>query len=167
LAQLGNLWPADSTYAAPELPMVLAVTGISAAIWGFQSTKIDVAVRTFQQKRVVLVDLASQVVGLVVMLVIGLLHPLHLVAGDCRPGGRPDRTVLGHLVFQGPNNRLRWDRSALNELVVFGRWILLSSIVGVLAMYGDRIWFGASMSAAELGVYSIAVLILGALQTGC
>jgi hypothetical protein len=43
------------------------------AIWGFQSTKIDVAVRTFQQKRVVLVDLASQVAGLVVMLVLGLL----------------------------------------------------------------------------------------------
>jgi O-antigen/teichoic acid export membrane protein len=47
---------------------------------------------------------------------------------------------------------------------VFGRWILLSSMVGVLAMYGDRIWFGASMSA-QLGVYSIAVLILGAVQT--
>ena len=59
----------------------------------------------------------------------------------------------------------RWDRSALTELIVFGRWILLSSMVGVLAMYGDRIWFGASMSAAQLGVYSIAVLILGAVQT--
>lgn len=29
---------------------------------------------------------------------------------------------------------------------------------------GDRIWFGGSMSAAELGVYSIAVLILGRLR---
>ena len=38
-------------------------------------------------------------------------------------------------------------------------------MVGVLAMYGDRMWFGASMTAAQLGVYSIAVLILGAVQT--
>ncbi|WP_409260120.1 oligosaccharide flippase family protein [Pseudomonas sp. KCJK8806] len=165
LAQLAELWPADSTYAAPVLPMVLAVTGLSAAIWGFQSTKIDVAVRTFQQKRVVLVDLASQVAGLVVMLVLGLLT--HSIWALVLSGlvSAVVWTVLGHTALEGPNNHLRWDRSALTELIVFGRWILLSSMVGVLAMYGDRIWFGASMSAAQLGVYSIAVLILGAVQT--
>ncbi|HDS1773983.1 MULTISPECIES: oligosaccharide flippase family protein [Pseudomonas] len=165
LAQLAELWPADSTYAAPILPMVLAVTGLSAAIWGFQSTKIDVAVRTFQQKRVVLVDLASQVAGLVVMLVLGLLT--HSIWALVLSGlvSAVVWTVLGHTALQGPTNHLRWDLSALTELIVFGRWILLSSMVGVLAMYGDRMWFGASMSAAQLGVYSIAVLILGAVQT--
>lgn len=165
LAQLAELWPADSTYAAPVLPMVLAVTGLSAAIWGFQSTKIDVAVRTFQQKRVVLVDLGSQVAGLVVMLVLGLLT--HSIWALVLSGliSAVVWTVLGHTALEGPNNHLRWDRSALTELIVFGRWILLSSMVGVLAMYGDRIWFGASMTAAQLGVYSIAVLILGAVQT--
>jgi len=165
LAQLAEIWPADSTYAAPVLPMVLAVTGLSAAIWGFQSTKIDVAVRTFQQKRVVLVDLASQVAGLVVMLVLGLLT--HSIWALVISGlvSAVAWTVLGHTALEGPNNHLRWDRTALTELIVFGRWILLSSMVGVLAMYGDRIWFGASMSAAQLGVYSIAVLILGAVQT--
>lgn len=165
LAQVAELWPADSTYAAPVLPLVLAVTGLSALIWGFQSTKIDVAVRTFQQKRVVLVDLGSQVVGLVVMLVLGsLTHSIWalVVAGLV---SAVVWTVLGHTALEGHDNRLQWDRSALTELIVFGRWILLSSMVGVLAMYGDRMWFGASMTAAQLGVYSIAVLILGAVQT--
>ncbi|MFK3820094.1 oligosaccharide flippase family protein [Pseudomonas sp. NPDC089407] len=165
VAQYEELWPTDSTYAAPVLPMVLAVTGLSALIWGFQSTKIDVAVRTFQQKRVVLVDLASQAAGLVVMLVLGLMtHSIWslVVSGLVSAVAW---TVLGHTALEGPDNHLRWDRTALTELIVFGRWILLSSMVGVLAMYGDRIWFGASMSAAQLGVYSIAVLILGAVQT--
>lgn len=165
LAQLAELWPAGSTYAAPVLPMVLAATGLSAVIWGFQSTKIDVAVRTFQQKRVVLVDLTSQVVGLVVMLVLGYLtHSVWalVIAGLVSALAW---TLLGHTALEGPRNRLEWDRSALTELIVFGRWILLSSMVGVLAMYGDRMWFGASMTAAQLGVYSIAVLILGAVQT--
>ncbi|KIY40456.1 polysaccharide biosynthesis protein [Pseudomonas sp. 10-1B] len=165
LAQVAELWPADSTYAAPVLPLVLAVTGLSALIWGFQSTKIDVAVRTFQQKRVVLVDLGSQVAGLVVMLVLGYLtHSIWalVVAGLV---SAVVWTVLGHTALEGHDNRLQWDRSALTELIVFGRWILLSSMVGVLAMYGDRMWFGASMTAAQLGVYSIAVLILGAVQT--
>ncbi|MFJ2985410.1 MULTISPECIES: oligosaccharide flippase family protein [unclassified Pseudomonas] len=165
-AQVADLWPAHSTYAAPELPLVLAVTGLSAIIWGFQSTKIDVAVRTFQQKRVVLVDIASQVVGLITMLLIGYftrsIWSLVIAGLTSALAG----TLLGHLALQGPRNRLQWDREALTELIVFGRWILLSSMVGVLAMYGDRIWFGGTMTVAQLGVYSIAVLILGSLQTG-
>lgn len=166
LAQLANLWPAGSTYAAPELPLVLAITGISAIIFGFQSTKIDVAVRTFQQKRVVLIDLTSQVVGLIAMLLIGYFTRSIWSLVIASVIAALTSTVLGHVVLQGPRNRLQWDRSALTELVNFGRWILVSSVVGVLAMYGDRIWFGASMTAAELGVYSIAVLILGSIQTG-
>ncbi|RON09047.1 polysaccharide biosynthesis protein [Pseudomonas brassicacearum] len=164
-AQVINLWSANSTYAAPELPLVLAFTGFTAIIFGFQSTKLDLAVRDFQQKKVVLLDFASQLAGLLVMLGIGYFTRSVwslVIAGlvSAMVG-----TVIGHLWFQGPPNRLQWDRSALEELVVFGRWILLSSAVGVLAMYGDRIWFGGSMSATELGVYSIAVLILGTLQT--
>ena len=70
-AQVINLWSPNSTYAAPELPLVLALTGCSAIIYGFQSTKVDLAVRAFQQKKVVLAEFASQLVGLLVMLVIG------------------------------------------------------------------------------------------------
>lgn len=165
-AQVINLWSPESTYAAPELPLVLALTGFSAVIYGFQSTKIDVAVRSFQQKKVVLAEFASQLAGLLVMLVIGYLtRSIWSLVGAGLVAALAS-TLLGHFWFPGPHNRLQWERSALNELVVFGRWILLSSAVGVLAMHGDRIWFGGSMPASELGVYSIAVLILGALQTG-
>ncbi|WP_415768516.1 oligosaccharide flippase family protein [Pseudomonas sp. LB3P38] len=163
-AQTINLWSPNSTYAAPELPLVLAVTGFSAIIVGFQSTKIDLAVRAFQQKKVVLTEFGSQVVGLVVMLAIGYFTRSIwslVIAGLVQS---MVNTLLGHLWFEGPSNRLQWERSALDELVGFGRWILLSSAVGVLAMYGDRVWFGGSMTPAELGVYSIAVLILGAVQ---
>ncbi|MHC8308084.1 oligosaccharide flippase family protein [Pseudomonas sp. GT1P32] len=165
-AQVINLWSPGSTYAAPELPLVLAITGLSALIYGFQSTKVDVAVRAFQQKKVVLAEFASQISGLLVMLLIGYFtRSIWSLVG----AGLVSALVgllLGHFWFKGPHNRLQWDRSALQELVVFGRWILLSSAVGVLAMNGDRIWFGGSMSAAELGVYSIAVLILGAITLG-
>ena len=163
-AQTINLWSPNSTYAAPELPLVLAVTGFSAIIVGFQSTKIDLAVRAFQQKKVVLTEFASQLVGLVVMLAIGYFTRSIwslVIAGLVQS---MVSTLLGHFWFEGPSNRLQWERSALDELVGFGRWILLSSAVGVLAMYGDRVWFGGSMTPAELGVYSIAVLILGAVQ---
>lgn len=165
-AQVIELWPANSTYAAPELPLVLALTGFSAIIYGFQSTKVDVAVRDFQQKKVVLAEFASQIAGLLMMLAIGYFTRSIWALVGAGLISTLVMTVLGHLWFSGPRNRLHWDRAALQELVVFGRWMLLSSAVGVLAMNGDRIWFGGSMSASELGVYSIAVLIVGALQQG-
>ena len=165
-AQVIDLSPAGSTYAEPELPLVLAVTGFTAIINGFQSTKLALAFRSFQQNKVVLIELTAQVVGLLVMLGIGYLTGSiwSLVAAGVVAA--MVSTVLGHLWLQGPANRLQWESSALKELIAFGRWVLLSSAVGVLAAHGDRIWFGGSMSAAELGVYSIAVLILGAIETG-
>ncbi|MGE8063650.1 oligosaccharide flippase family protein [Pseudomonas sp. NPDC089569] len=165
-AQSLNLWAVDSTYAAPELPLVLAVTGVLALLFGLQSTKVDLAVRALQQKKVVLAEFASQLAGLLIMLVLGYFTRSLWSLVIAGLASAVVSTLLGHFWFEGPNNRLQWDRSALDELVGFGRWILLSSAVGVLAMYGDRFWFGGSMTAAELGVYSIAVLILGSLQLG-
>ena len=161
-----NLWPAGSSYAAPELPLVLAVTGISAVIYGLQSNTIDLAVRAFQQKRVVILELTAQFVGLLVMLVFGYLTRSiwSLVAAGIV--STLVSTVMSHVLFEGPRSRLCWDKSALTELINYGRWILLSSMVGVLAMNGDRIWFGGVMSTFDMGVYSIAVLILSAVQVG-
>jgi len=166
LAQIFSLWPADSTYAAPELPLVLAVTSVSAVIYGFQSTKVAVAFRTFQQRKVVLTELYAQGAGLLVMFGVGYLTGSiwSLVASSLVSA--VVTIILGHTWLHGPSNRLQWDQSALKELVAFGRWIMLSSAVGVLAMQGDRIWFGGSMSAAELGIYSIAILLLGAIELG-
>ncbi|VVM43306.1 hypothetical protein PS662_00411 [Pseudomonas fluorescens] len=166
LAQVLEVWSAHSTYAAPELPLVLALTGFSAIIYGFQSTKVDVAVRDFQQKKVVLAEFVSQLCGLLVMLAIGYFSRSIWSLVGAGLASALVMTLLGHVWFSGSPNRLHWDRPALREVVVFGRWMLLSSAVGVLAMNGDRIWFGGSMSATELGVYSIAVLILSALQQG-
>lgn len=166
LAQQVSLWPANSTYSAPQLPQVLAFTSFSALIYGFQSTKVAVAFRHFQQKKLVLIELGAQLAGLLVMFVVGYFTRSiwSLVAAGLVSASV--NTLLGHLWVRGENNQLHWDAAALKELVAFGRWILLSSAVGVLAVQGDRIWFGGSMSAADLGVYSIAVLMLGALETG-
>ncbi|PTT99930.1 polysaccharide biosynthesis protein, partial [Pseudomonas sp. HMWF031] len=70
-AQALNLWANNSTYAAPELPLVLAVTGLLAIIFGLQSTKVDLAVRAFQQKKVVIAEFVSQFAGLLAMLAVG------------------------------------------------------------------------------------------------
>ena len=165
LAQLWQWLPADSVYAAAELPGVLAVTGLSAVISGFQSTKVALAYRHFQQSRVVACELAGQVCGLVLML--GLGWWTRSIWSLVFAGLIASLVVClaSHLWLAGPASRLRWDAASVGELVRFGRWILLSSALGVLAANGDRLWLGGVMSIGQLGVYSIAILLLGALET--
>ena len=45
------------------------------------------------------------------------------------------------------------------EILVFGRWILVSSIFGYFINSLDRIALGFSMSMAELGAYAVAAMI--------
>lgn len=164
-AQDVALWPADSTYAAPDLPMVLAFTGISAVLNGFQSTRIASAFRNFLQKKVVAAEIVAQLAGFVCMLVLGWLTRSIWALVAAGLVSAAVNAALSHLWLDGPRNRLQWDKTAIKELVAFGRWIMLSSVAGVLAAQGDRIWFGGSISTVEMGIYSIAILILGALES--
>ena len=101
-AQAIQLWSPESTYGAPELPLVLAITGFSAIIYGFQSTKVDVAVRSFQQKKVVLAEFASQIAGLLVMLVIGYFtRSIWSLVGAGLVSALVS-LLLGHFWFPGP-----------------------------------------------------------------
>lgn len=166
LAQSVNLWPPASTYAVPILPLIIAVTGFASVVNGFQSTKVATAFRTFQQKRLMLIEIASQLVGLLVVLTIGFLTRSiwSLVAAGLVVS--VVNTTLTHVWLYGPRNYLCWDKVSLRELATFGRWVFLSSAVGVLAANGDRILLGGSISVTELGIYSIAGLVMGAFETG-
>jgi O-antigen/teichoic acid export membrane protein len=73
-------------------------------------------------------------------------------------------TILGHAVLPGVANRLEWDTSAFREIFQFGKWLFLSSVMGFLAMNGDRLILGAMTNAAVLGVYSIALAIVAAIE---
>lgn len=164
VGQNSALFPPGSTYAAQELPLILAVAGLSSILHGFQSTKVATAFRTFQQRKIVLSELIAQIVALVSMLAIGYVtHSIWalVIAGLVATALN---TLLSHCWLAGCSNRLQWDSASLRELLHFGRWIFLSSFVGILAVNGDRIIFGAAMPAYEMGLYSIALLLLGALE---
>jgi O-antigen/teichoic acid export membrane protein len=57
----------------------------------------------------------------------------------------------------GTRDRLRLDRSAVREVLGSGRWVMLSSIMYVLANNGDRLLLGLWVDARTLGLYSIAL----------
>jgi len=123
-----------------------------------------VADRDFSQKRLAQVGLISQVSGLVVMVVLGAATRSiwALVAGGLLTSLAA--TILSHCWMSGHANRFRFEKRALQELTEFGKWIFASSLVGVLALNGDRLLLGGLVDAHVLGLYAIAVLIVGAID---
>jgi O-antigen/teichoic acid export membrane protein len=159
-----GLLNANTVYGAPSLPWVLAASSFSVVISSFASTNAAVAERHFNQRKLIRIDLISQVTSLLSMVAIGLVSGSvwALVAGQLIGG--ICGTSLSHVLLPGQRNRLAWDKVALQEIVAFGKWVFVSSFVGVFALYADRIVLGGLVQASVLGQFAIASTIVGAVQ---
>lgn len=163
-ANLRGVFPAKSVYASPVLPLIIAVSSFGVVISGFASTKMATAYRHFNQQRVVQIEVVAQLAALTVMITIGVASRSiwALVAGGLVASLMT--MILSHVWINGPRNRFRCEKNALRELISFGKWILVSSAVYVFAVNGDRILLGGYVDAHTLGLYAIAILIVGSIE---
>ncbi len=146
---------ADSVYASPQLPLLLALGTLNALIIGFDTTKRFTADRRIDQKRVVLIELGAMFINIAVSVTLAwFLRSVWaiisggLVAALC--------TVLaGHYWLHGHRNRLAWHRGFASQIFGFGKWILASSLLYVLAFTGDKLLLGVWVTPAVLGCFAI------------
>lgn len=158
-----GLAPKASVYADPNLPYVIAVVSISTVITGFQSTKLAEASRRLSLGRITQIELAAQIVGLICMIGwVSIDRSIWaLVAGSIC--GAAVTTVLSHIWLPGVANRWHWDRSAVHEIIHFGKWMFLSSILGFFANSSDRMLLGGLVDSTTLGIYVIAFTMYGSI----
>ena len=156
IAQHYGWIPTNSVYADDRVPYVMAVVSVTAIISGLTSTKIFEASRNLQLQRATLIEVAAQVIGLAVMLGwIAVERSIWaLVAGGI--ASAIATTSLSHTILPGRRNRFEWDKSAIREVIQFGKWILLGSIVGALIANFDRLLLAGMVDSRTLGVYAIA-----------
>jgi O-antigen/teichoic acid export membrane protein len=163
-ARIAGVLPANTVYADPVLPFVIAVLSFSTVIAGFESTKSLQASRSLQLAAITRIDVTSQIVGFVTMVAWALFERTiwALVVSALFAG--VTRTVLTHVWLKGVRNRIYWDRTAYVEIVKFGKWLLLSSVLFFLASSGDRLMLGAMVGADVLGAYAVAFLIFSSID---
>lgn len=156
--------PAGSTYADPRLPLLIAVHGFVAVLQGFSSTKLVMAQKDLRVKDAVLVSLLAQVIALPITVGLAWLYQSvwALVAGSLI--AMLAQTLLTHWWLPGERDRFRWHRESLDEMMGFGRWIFLSSIIGFMASSGDRLVLGWLISTHNMAFYAIAYLLINAFQ---
>jgi O-antigen/teichoic acid export membrane protein len=146
-------------YEEPLYAWILPMVGLTALIEGFTSTKPLTANRNLIMGRLTLVELLSQIIGLIAMVLWALRWPSvwALVIGAIVTSSA--RTVLNHYALPGVGNRFHWDKPAFQQLMHFGRWIFLSTILTFLTGQADRLVYGKVVDEATLAIFYIAANI--------
>ena len=147
--------PVAAFFEAPMLKWVLPVAAATAALQGLQSTNWFTANRNLSVRGMVLIELGTVVVQVVVM--VSWAYGVDASVWALVVGGLVStafHTSLSHLL-PGIRNRFRFDRQAAGELIRFGRWLFLSTIITFFAMHLDKLFLGAFMSTGAFGVYYI------------
>ncbi len=165
LAAQAGLFASGTVYADPRLPPMIALFALCALLQGLESMKLASAQRELQLGHLARLDLAAQLGAMAVTLALAWAtrSVWALLIGTLV--GSALRTLLSHRYLPGRNARPCWDRDCARELIGFGKWIFVSSIVGFLAAHGEKLILAASLATASFGVFSIASTLLAAVMS--
>lgn len=145
-----------SFFEQPELALIMPVVALTFIFLGFQS----ISSALLQKRKTIGPSTTAEVVvaaiSLVVHVALALVTPTiwALVLGSVITSAAA--LIASYLIISGARHRFMIGRASAREIVVFGKWIFLSSIIYFLAMNFDRLYFAKLITLAELGVYSIA-----------
>ena len=160
------LWmPVGTVYAEPLLPYIIPVSTLGMIISAFEPTWTSLASRDLQQARLIKIELICQITGVIVMVLMAFYTRSiwALVLGSLISG--ITRSIIVNFVIKEKRNHFEIDKAYISEIFHFGKWIFLSSIIGFLAMNGDKLLLGGLISTKDLGVYNIASFMIGAVAT--
>lgn len=150
-------WPVALFYAEPQLLDLLPVAGLTAVIAGFNSPALALANRKLALGRLTLLELGTQIITLVVMVVWAWVWPSvwALLAGTLL--GSVLKMAGTHVWLGGGRVRLHFESEVFRELVGFGKWLTMSSALSFIVSGGDRLIYGKAFGLEFVGIYAVAL----------
>ncbi len=148
-------FPVSTIYKNAVFAQVLPLTGILVLIFGAESIKRFIAIRRQELAHFTKFEIAIATAGGIIQLafawmfrdVWGLIYAN--IAGAMA-------TVAISFLFFPDRIKLRIDRGHAREILTFGKWIFLSSVVYFISTNFDRLYLGAAIPLALLGVFGVA-----------
>lgn len=155
-------FPAAAFYGEPMLAQLLPVAGLSLVLAGFNPTQIDTANRHLRLGRIVALDLSSQVISAIAMVILAVLTKSvwALVIGAVI--GAITKLVLAHVILPNTGNKLQWEPEAARDLIHYGKWLFLSTALNFLFTQGDKAILGKYLTLDQFGVYNIGYFLANA-----
>jgi O-antigen/teichoic acid export membrane protein len=136
-------------------PALFAAIALAPFLNGLHSTAVFGLVKNLDVKQRTLFELRAEGLGFLVSVTLALIHPSAwaLVIGVLISIAA--RSVMSYRL-PGPRHFLVIDRAHFLEIIRFGRWIMITSIVMFAAMSLDKLMLGRIAPLAVLGVYGLA-----------
>ncbi|HWJ37567.1 MAG TPA: oligosaccharide flippase family protein [Sphingomicrobium sp.] len=148
--------PLSRFFNYPELAAILPVASLFFIFTGFDSTARGLIQKDLQVGRLAVFEILVTAVQVIAQVGIALITRTvwALVLGTVVGGAVT--LIMSFLYIPGQRHRFMIDRTVARELMTFGKWIFLSSLVFFFAMNFDRLYFAKQISLAQLGVYGVA-----------
>lgn len=143
-------------FEKPELAQVLPIAALFFIFTGLDSTGRFLAQKRLNVGRSSIVEVFSAAASLVIYVILALITPTiwALILGTVFAGALT--LILSFTLTPGIRHRFVIDRPSLREMLLFGRWVFVSSIVYFAAMNFDRLYFAKQITLTQLGIFGIA-----------
>jgi O-antigen/teichoic acid export membrane protein len=152
-------FPAAKFYGEPRLLWLVPIMGLMSIILGFASPAPAILNRRMAIDKITIFDFTVQILSLTALIILAWwFRSLWAFAIGGLVGGSI-RAVGSYLLIPKQRPKFAWDKTALNELISFGRWMFVATAIMFLAEQADRLILGKLLSFQILGVYTIAATL--------
>ena len=148
--------PVASLYNIASLSYLLPITGTATLFYGFVSVAPLFLQKRLQLGRLNAFQLIVSAISSVVLITFCYLSPtiLALVIGGA--AGTAIAAVASYFLLPDIKQRFMIDRRYIWEILHFGKWITLSSIVYFASTNIDRLYLAKAVPLEIVGIFSIA-----------
>lgn len=150
-------YPISVWNESPDLFLVIAVTGLTSIVTGLNSSCLFLYSRRLRVGKPTIVGLIANFLSIITMVAWAYwinASVWALVVGSFM--GAFVTLIASHTVLAEIHMHPQWDRSAVKELISFGKWIFISTALGFLASYLNVFIVGNYAGLAMLGIFIVA-----------
>jgi O-antigen/teichoic acid export membrane protein len=148
--------PLAQFYQSPILVRVLPVAALATVFLGFNSISLFIIRRRLQIAKFNLFEMLVTIISTITQMILAYLSPTiwALVLGNLI--GSALTTLGSYFILPELHHRFRISKKYVWEILMFGKWIYLSSIIYFLSVNFDRLYLAKVIPLELLGVYAIA-----------
>jgi O-antigen/teichoic acid export membrane protein len=149
-------WPLSHFYRQPLMLPVMVVLGFGCIIGAHVSPVTLSMARHLRVRELTLLELFNQFVTCVVTVAWALFSPTIWALVGGRVIAEAIRCAATYWFKPLTLPKFAWDRSAVKEIVRFGKWIMLGTALTFLASQSDKLILGKLITLSMLGLYGVA-----------
>jgi len=153
-----SIEPLASFYDQPALGPLLWIMSSSFLLEALINPALPILIKDLKIEKQVTYTIGSQLAGFLVTLILAItLRSAQALAWGFLATSL--FRVVGSYLIMSYRPRLRWDQRAGRELLHFGKYILLNTMITWAALNVDRLIIGKILGMEQLGLYNIALYL--------